>query len=235
MTRRSGHKYQHSRGIIGLPSLFVAASWLAIWVLWTSVGRTVPAGHSRSSTRTFFSRPAAASPTQMDPRDIIRLQRKSDEIDAPSSAVISHYEPEPRYLERAAGGAARTGVLFEEALRKSDSKPWAYRPDWRERALFPKGRGGDAKVLVECSQRLEVNGFRLPQMVMVQLGVGKKPWQVKVRVQTDDKGRVEHVFLESGSDDELLDRRVLQAIYRGRLVTKGGRCEGTITVSFAGE
>ncbi|MFC1462473.1 hypothetical protein ACFLQU_02600 [Verrucomicrobiota bacterium] len=236
MSARSSRKYQYSRGIMGLPSLFVAVCWLAIWLVWTSIDSTTPAGRARIVTRTVFSQPVSANPAEMDPRDIIRLQRGSDEMDAPSSAAISRYVAEPKYLERPAREAtAGGGAPYGRVLRRNAVKGATYRPDWREAPVFVRKAPGKPKPLVECSDQLELNGFQLPQMVLIQLGLGKAPWQVVVHLETDENGRVEHVFLDRGSDDSLVNKRVVQAMYRGRLVTKGARCEGTITVSFPGE
>lgn len=227
--------YRYSRGIMGLPSLLVALSWAAVWLLWTPTAGTRLVERPPAATRTVFSEPDPADFAAMDPRDIIRLQRRADEMDAPSSAVISHYAAGPSYLQRGPLGTKREDDLPYRSALCPEPGPQKYRPNWREKAVFRPPSPVEPRLVIQCSGELRKYGFHLQELVSRMLALGKAPRQVAVHVKTDENGRVEHVFLDESSGDAQVDQRVLKAIYRGRLVTKGARCSGSVTVSFPGE
>ena len=167
MSSKRSHKYRYNRGIIGLPSVLVALSWPAIWLVWTSLAGPRAVGWVPSGTRTVFSQPGAESAAEMDPRDIIRLQRGADQIDAPSSAAIDHYVPEPKYLERLAGRSRpKADVPYASSLRSPAEMDAGYRPDWLKAPVFPKRPRDKPQPLLEYSKQLKQYGFHLPKLVI---------------------------------------------------------------------
>ena len=110
-----------------------------------------------------------------------------------------------------------------------------YRSRHRDSRVFPEPAPPRGRLVLEVSGQLKKYGLRLPDLVSRTLGTGKTAWQVTVHLQTDENGHVEHVFLDKGCDDTIIDQRVIKAMYRGRLIAQSTRCEGTVTASFPGE
>ncbi|MCK5851189.1 MAG: hypothetical protein KAH23_09760 [Kiritimatiellae bacterium] len=232
---KNRRRNQYGSGLIGTPSLLVLVLFFAIWSLWSFDRLAEAKIRSASEGRLIYAKMKKGYDC-INPMDMIRQPRVAIEMAGPSSVLISHYKPAFKPLERKAYVNVDSSMGFE---RKSgygvDGFERGYFSLWDDIPVFEKNIGSDNLFVLELSGNLKKYGFYLPKNSEKLLKAGVSAWQVVVYVATDDKGRVEHVFVEKCSDDIRIDRTVVRAMYKGRLVKEGRRVTGNVTVSFSGK
>lgn len=234
----SQNRIHYSRGVIGLPSVFVAVAWIALWLVWPSGGKVVSPMRSPASPRVFYVQLGTGREKLTDSLPFVDgispasiLHHDEDE---PAESLLSQRVRRPRYLERSIELKVGTasGITGSLSGRVSGMPPGGYRSQWRDEHVFSQEPGQNLKVIVRPSGDLKKYGFKVPELPIENIKRRDKPWMVVVYVQTGDNGWPEHVFLESGCDDEEVNAMIVRAMYRGCLSTLAVRCAGRVTVSF---
>ena len=227
-----------SRGVIGIPTIVIAAMWVGLWGL-------LPRPVSRSGApelpepRVTYSAVAARE---------VRLHMAPHLFALPSPIGFSpngdQARPEPftdapprppRYLDRdpawtPSGALAGSGESVPSVLLPERShSPW-YVAD----PVFRAPEQEPARMFYQVSAPLEGRAFKVPDFAGGRLPIFDKPWQVRVHVDLDEEGRVKHVLLESGCDDPAINAMVIREMYRGRgKARKGSIHGGSVTVGFS--
>jgi hypothetical protein len=117
------------------------------------------------------------------------------------------------------------------ATRLADGR--SYAPVRVQPDLFKREPHGGRHLQVAPAESLRRRGFhvqRVPDRLLAR--GGENGWQVQAYVEIADDGRVEHVFIESGTDNAALNRDVIGMLQRGRVTEAGPRCSGRVVVSL---
>lgn len=229
----------YSRGFIDLPSVLIALAWFGLWLVWplaeqSAKGRT----HGLGGPRVAYVRFAAGEGNlYMEPdlfgrpsRIGFRLPEQREDVPV---TVPDHRTSLPRFLEWPSTLPAESTSADHELLSDRASRQMgSYRPYRREEHVFSQKAGRDMRTLAEVSGELKKYGFLAPVFRVESVKQSDKPWLVVVYVEVSEDGRPEHVFLETKCDDQEINDMIVKAMYKGRLLRPGKRCEGRVTVSF---
>jgi hypothetical protein len=229
---------RYSRGIVDLPSVFIAVGWVGLWFLWPSFDRWAPRPDDRPAPCVAFVRGLTVEGKPYMRPDLMgrpmRVEVPGEDFGAGMlGSLLSQPERHPRYLERDDGigwattngvAASRNGVLVELG---------SYRPIWRAERIFLASRTErEMRLSSEVSGDLKKQGFEAPAFTEEELKRFDKPWQVVVYVDVNAAGQPAHVLLETGCEDSKINATVVRAMYRGKVSKPGAACSGRVTLSY---
>jgi len=231
-------KESYTPGLVGLPSVFIAVAWLALWLVWPLGIRPLAAAHRAAVTQVSYMRFGTGKASLYMQPDIfvhspMVKSRLAEQDEGDTAALCGLRVRHPRFLERRTmrGETAPAGEMEPLATRASGQLV-AYLPRWQDDHVFSRKAAQDMRVFAEPAGELKKYHFRIPAIPVESLKQREKPWLVVVYVEVGEAGRPEHVFLSTGCDDPKINAVVVRTMYRGRLAEPGIRCGGHVTVSF---
>ncbi|MBN2302724.1 MAG: hypothetical protein JXN60_09435 [Lentisphaerae bacterium] len=220
---------RYSRGIVGLPSVFVAVGWLAIWLVWptdaarhtvrrtetgTKIRYTSVAGDPYGDSYTRFA--GAMLPPQNEDDDTLLLsyerQREpafmGGDIELISDSAVAPYLPDSNF-------SGRSSFL-----------------QWSAEKVFSAKKHGALRIKYALKGGLAECNFDIPKDVLNSFAaLSDNEWEIVVCVEVDEKGRVEHVFVEEQSGDKNIDISIVRALYGGKAMAGSSECSGKIYIS----
>lgn len=233
---KTGIQNWWSQGMVGVPTVFVAGSWLAIWLLWPRMDAP------ESIVR--ILRPQSVS--------YVRLQgvtaypyTNPDLIGRPSS--VSFRDPEDRrrmpdivgiawvnrqkLLELAAG--TEVGPADDVGGRSREiERAGEWRVRWPEVRVYGGPGGDDMRLVVGLAPALRECEFTMQELPLDQLQPAATAWQVVAYVTGDASGETQHVFLESPSENAEVNALVVKTVMKGRALKTGKTFAGRVNVSY---
>jgi len=228
----------YSYGPIGIPSVLVALSGIALWFTWSGLRQpAVSAVVTASQPRVAYARIAEGDGN---------LYMKPDLFSRPSSVgfrVPEREEQGPLAVSRSdrtpmllgweeTVGEERTGIPATFLPTEVNGHGRDYHPSWHAEAAFPRRTWNEVQVSVTVGKRLKERGFEIPRLPPEILAENDDPWMVIAHVDIGPDGRVSHVFIEKGSGDPKIDDIVTRTMQSGRLPQPGERCSGRVTVNL---
>jgi hypothetical protein len=226
-----------SRWLSGLPAVLVGSLWLILAEAWPgrlpeSQARTRP-----SATRIYFRQtPPVEHGAELMPLVFVQPPPKAGDLlaeESPEAVRVLHGVGNNHLLDRQV--PADRSVPDRVPELSGLTNPAAFRlaiPDGR---LFRGGSAAERGITVEVSPTLRDRGFRLPTLDASTLGNTNTAWQVILVVDGTQDGRVENVFLESGTADPAFNRALVQKISLDATLTPGVPCRGRVVVSYGEE
>lgn len=208
----------YARGWVGFPTLLVATSWAAIWLLWPSM---TPPRPNRVATETRIEHaPPHGGWVQAEPASVFigpseRTRFMDDDV--PALSVFQYRVDQPESLARAPVAMqwpdaymarAFETVSFRQALPLS--------PPTRRTAFRAPTETDRPQIVYRVSPALEAAGFAVPESALNALNEIKAAGTVVLQVEVGESGMPDHVFVETGSGHHDLDRVAVRAVYQGR-------------------
>ena len=129
------------------------------------------------------------------------------------------------FVEEYASG--RMAGINGHVLRGMES----YRPVWEDAPVFNIGTNSHMCLTVELMGELKGRGFIIPDFLH-EIKNNDTPWLITVFVEIDKSGKVENVFLDSGSEYKEINSIVVKSLYRGKVSVAGTRCDGRIRLNY---
>ena len=224
-------------GLMGLPEVLIVVVWVCLWMLWPPLQRIEgrPAKSSRRLVVVSYGQvrdQLYMSPTIFAQSAGTGFQPSEDlgkTLDRPVEAAPRRM----RFLSLPPDPPAEIPRRRVPLGAQVASGMAGYQPAWRDAEVFP-GRVAEAgRLIVEPSEPLKRNGFKVKGFQEPAAG-WVRPWQAVVVVETGRDGGVEHTFLESGTGDADLDAMILRTLCRGAVTNAAVACMGRVTVSFGG-
>jgi len=226
-------EYRYYKSPMGIPSVLIICGWLALWVLWPRDGEERWDVRRRAGTRVFYSG-VAGPDARAGTDELVFLRRarglpKMERSDGPAD----HWEKKlgtPRILERRMVGEVPDAPDGASSIERSAARELSgYDPVWPREEFF-RTEGEPAQgIMVDLSPGLL--GLQMPETPWLAVPAADRPWQATLQVACGDDGRALHVFLERGSDDPEIDRRIVRALYRAVISAPKGPVEGRVTIS----
>lgn len=227
-------RYAYSRSPIGWPSLLVAVLWVGLWAIWPG-WRRLPSDSVRRREGGLALYHAAIGDWYVP----FTLNGASDHAafeDGVRGGVEELLELTPR---------APRYLVSDEVVPASPTVPASgargVLPAGLRPMRVPTGPGGPHKaetgllamrLRVHTTGALKEQGFQIPDLTMETIRHDATAWSAVLHVETDQSGRVEHVFLERGTGDRPADTRLMGAVQRGVASRPGGAARGRVKVSF---
>ena len=231
-----------SEGVVGrwvsLPALLVAVLWIGIWFLWPSEpaewGRGMRSGATVISMKPFS-------------RDGIRAWHLAPDIFALPSRVGFSAPPIIIGLPEESGSmGSGTPVVQENVPYQAQS---AFNGTSAAEGGMPLGLGtfrmpvpgsqafgstGQKKprLVVWMDGKLEGDGLELPLFHEDAFQGGTEPFEVVAFVQTDEDGKVTHVFVEKPCPQSSVNELIVRQLYRAQALVTGTASAGRVVVSW---
>lgn len=217
--------------LMNFPFLVITAAWIMLLFLWPHGGKVVKGKHIPRPPRIAFVRGLE----NLYSKPFSFPVWKTSEGTGDAAAVVPWMVVRPaKFLERSApvSDGSSGGMVMSSNIVFRDVN--AYRPVWDDPSVFNEKTDGRMSLIVEPRGALREAGFLVPDFSS-ELKKADKPWFVSVFVEVDDKGKVEHVFLDAGCENREINSVVVKSMYRGSLAKTGTRIEGRVTVNFGQE
>jgi hypothetical protein len=212
--------------------------WAMPWIVW-------PGGHPLPAVKrggfvpqvTYLRTAAGMDGSPWSPVLLSRpsqwgFSHTAKESDSNVLAILKPRVMDASYFER--GADAVSPPDFTDAGVTPDVRGADYQPRGVEQAVFARvpavGREG---MQVEVYDGLKERGFECTALSVLRLPELVTAWvSVTASVETDARGQVAHVFLESPSGKVELDEAVVRALYRGRGLPGRGAAEGRVKITY---
>lgn len=226
----------YSRGVVGLTDVAVALLFVSLWVVWPAGQYDGPKRAIRTPVGIAYSKSVQPDRKALDQPDLFIVPS----VPGPDSGADVRVPPEltvpasmqPRLLERPDCAATASGDASPPGASLEFAAPERYEPSWEHRETFVRPAGTGPKLSFAVDGELRESGFLLPELQMLDGKGGAKPWMATFSVLLSDDGRVEQVWLESGTDDAKLNGLLLRAVGRGRAERPGARRQGRVTLNY---
>ena len=212
--------------------------WATPWIVWPS-GHPLPAVKRGGFVpQVTYLRAAAGmdgslwSPVLLSRPSQWGFSHTAKESDSNVLAILKPRVMDASYFER--GADAVSPPDFTDAGATPDVRGADYQPRGVEQAVFARvpaaGREG---MQVELYDGLKERGFACPALSAIRLPESITAWvSVTASVETDARGQVAHVFLESASGKAELDGAVVRALYMGRGLPGRRAAEGRVKITY---
>lgn len=225
----------HRRPFLDISTVFIACSFVGIWCLGPTRGRSEgPTRRLRYARVAYVDSAPSRDRPVLDPKII---------LEASGSSIFRIAAPPPPETDVEASvrtREARTLAADEVDLALSppaaekmwpDQKKMVYAPSWKRDMVFPEVAKRTAVVRVEVLGS-GLKGFQLPEVPDALVRNGGELWAVLASVEVGPSGDVEHVFLETTSDNVDMDGRVVRWLYRATMSDVTGRRRGRVRISY---
>lgn len=215
--------------MIGFPFIFIIAAWIMLWFIWPHGEPVVPRPGKTVAPRVSFIGnyiSAYSNPVY----SVVKPVATDEDIAKPLPWMVAR---PVKLLEKneAAGGKSAAENMKDELRDAAVRDMNAYVPVWQDKAVFSNVNGSTMHLTVEPAGALAEYGFQAPDLSSLPAKMDK-PWLVSVFVRVDEKGKIEHVFLESGCENREINSTIVRSMYRGRVAKIGKMIEGRVRVNF---
>lgn len=236
MIRRAAQKaVAFYRQPLDLPAVVLVVAWVGLWLLWPA--RSVMPERVRMPTgmhircvdlgvggKNSYLRPSAFLDSGLTGA-AVPAEGFADMLRAPR-----RMRSRPLVDERwPSGDASPTQEASLAGEVRAAMRP--YVPQWRSAPAFLRSGTQDAQLVVRCSESLRRAGLQMAQLFDPDLMNGRS-WQVRLYVEGDRRGTVQHVFVEQGSGDSVTDASLVRAMYRATLPDGAAGVYGRVTISY---
>ncbi len=191
-----GKSSTYSRGYIDGVSVFIAAAWMALWLLWPAPGVVSlrPDGLPAPAVSCLpFNLPDHKQPYPAVQSSGNGGKAGEPDLNGLQQAPASQRTVTPRFLEWGAlfvnAPAVTNPVSPSEGL---SCQLTVYQPQFEAEHVFGRKNGQGKSVLIRASDELEARKFEVPEFPVESVKGFEKPWQVDVRVEVGENGRGEH-------------------------------------------
>ncbi len=201
----SRKKNTYSMGLIGLPSVLIALSWIALWLLWpTQVREAV--GKEKPFKVSYVQLESGKWPDYLDLIVLLRDGGTFEEKDDNIESLSVYHARKPRFLERSQvkkeQGDVNASVGLSSHILEDAAK--GYKPGWSENRVFPQRIFPEKQIVVEFGGELKDSGFHMPEFPSEIIKGITESWSVAANVEISDGGIPEHVFLLTRSEDQTI-------------------------------
>lgn len=215
------------------PTVLIGCSWFGLWMLWPSSPVAVPAKLAAVRLSAIEADggglDAYCAPTLFGPPSPVGFSF-GHEIPWRLAADAPPDEAGPRLLSRDALGRSLSDAAGP--MPPVPTPDDGYRPRFPRRAALAH-RGGAVAMRVDPCRELARRGFSVPGSAGDWNLPTNVAWHVMAHVALDATGRVEHVFIEGGVEDETIRRRVEAMLMRAMAEPGESAVSGPVRAALA--
>lgn len=235
--KRASHAY--SRGPIGIPAALICIAAVSLWFLWPDpVGRSIGRRRQVPVVCAYVAGLPGLSGLRATPDLFSRVSPVGFHLERedrgfPEAAPPRRTEPVSPLMRAETLPEERGRPPAGEAGRVALDELVTYRPFWQDAAVFADAVPKAPALHLAVSPRLRPHGLVLPELPAASRNGMPAQWDAVLSVSVGTDGRIEHVFVESGTGHAELDRAVVRAVGSAQATRPPEqRVEGWVTVSF---
>ena len=226
------------RRVFDWPSIFIACSGIAIWLLWPNNLSSISASSRLQKPMVSFvtqnpkKRQLRRSPTVFALPSIYGFGALDDTAGMPDVKNV-WYNSSPHYLARSAvdDNDGKIMELLSITTGHQQKKNGNSRVIIEKKPIFTATLGDNRKINVVFRGDLRKYKFEVPEIDIKSFDEDKS-WLIRLLVQVNEKGYPYHIFIEKGSNIPEVDAKIIRLVNQGRLNLPGTCCEGRVTVNF---
>ncbi len=226
------------RRVFDWPSIFIAFSGVALWMLWPNNLSSISVIPQLQEPMVSFvlqkssKHQLIGSPTVFALPSIYGFNAIDNNIGMPDVKDV-WYNSSPHYLARNImdGNDDKISKLLSIETDYHQNKKDNNRFRIDEPPIFAAVSTNNRKINIVYYGELRKYKFEVPE-IDTRLFDKDKSWIIRLLVQVDEKGYPNQVFIEKGSNIPEVDAKIIRLVNQGRLNIPGKPCEGRVTVNF---
>lgn len=227
------------RRVFDWPSIFIAFSGVALWMLWpNNISSISVIPQLQEPMVSFVSQNSSkhqliGSPTVFALPSIYGFNAIDNNIGMPPDVKDVWYNSSPHYLARNIMGDNddKISELLSIETGHHQNKKDNNRFRIEENPIFTAVLNNIRKINIVYYGELRKYKFEVPE-IDTRLFDKEKSWIIRLLVQIDKAGYPNQVFIEKGSNIPEVDAEIIRLVNQGKLKLPGKSCEGRITVNF---
>jgi TonB family protein len=230
---------RYSRGPVGLPGVLVLAGVALLWQLWPDVPKSARGGREQPAMLYAYIRHMPERGTLREKPDLfgmlspVGFRMPGDDGGIPVAPPPERKPARPVLIRKPDGlsGGGHTPLPPLDTLAREELV--SYDPFWQDEPVFSNVVAGKSAVGMVLSESLIKAGMVIDKMQTIAPEEGRTGWLVVVSVSLCEDGRVDHVFVESGSGVTAIDQAVVRVVARAKTAEPPGKpVRGRVSVGF---